>query len=62
VKEDTPEPEITAAMIRAGADVLLADSFLDLGPFIAGHVAERVLRHALEARRAETPEGVREET
>ena len=42
------EIEVTPAMISAGSEALLKDSFLDLSPSVAEHLAEAVLRAALE--------------
>jgi len=42
--------EITEEMIAAGADVLMADPFLGLGPTSAEDLAEKVLVRALSAR------------
>lgn len=49
-----PEIEITPNMIRAGAGVIEADPLLDVDPFLAELLAERVLRAALECSQRQT--------
>jgi hypothetical protein len=53
------EIEITPEMIEAGAEVLLNDSFLDLSPSIAGHLAEEVMRRGVSVSRNRSGKGRR---